>query len=269
MAQRHQQIALTRWPEVFAGWTDAQLRRNRECERLLLTLYQSRAEESRRGPVRGPVDTDPLFPGLRYEGPEGTYQPGQLAQGMWDRLPANAFNLLYQLNIWFPTDMRLYWQLGEMLNALGAIDQASDIFVELVQTGLGGSFRGLHGHRRTLVDALPLYREWARPGSRGKMVSTVQMMTTPALPIPPFAGAIAVQQASTLAPAIWLPTVGQDLPPSLAGLPGQPSASTDPVFNFRHIGVSFGFGFLTAALIAFQIIEWKRRVGRKASPEEP
>jgi hypothetical protein len=259
MAVRHQQRALTLWPEAFFAWDEGQLRRYRQCELALLRLYESRAQESRRGPVRENLDIDPVFPGVRYVGPSGQFEAGALTAEMSDRLPDNAVDLLTRLAVWFPTDMRLYWQLGQLLSVVGSIDQAAAIAEELTYAGMARSFKGLPQQRRALLDAMKSYKvilEPTEPAAHGQLVAAMMLLPRP-LFAPPVVGAVAYAAGcAAMVPAVIEssnPPITPFDPP--AGEPG-PAA---PVFNFRHVTIGFGFGFLVAALCGLQWQEWRRR----------
>jgi tetratricopeptide (TPR) repeat protein len=262
MAVRHQQKALALWPEVFVACSDKQLRFFRECERYLLKLYQLRAKEAVRGSTRGEVDLDALFPGLRFVGPSGEYEAGELSIAMRDLLPENAFNIVFQINTWFPDDPRLYWLLGEMLNASGAIDQAHDIFFELVEGSMGGTFKDLFKHRRVLMDAKPIYLAFRDPEKRGVLLSELLMIGKPPMASSPMSDAVYL--ASSSAMALFAVEAAKEPIPGLGGA-GDPQALmggiTQPtaVFNFRHIAIGFLFGFIVALLCAMQWQEWRRR----------
>lgn len=270
-AVSHQRRVLTLWPTVFAGWTEQRLRFFRECERYLLTLYESRLNEARRGPLRGAVDVDLLFPGLRFVGPSGQFEAGALAPAVQDRLPLNAFNIVYQLALWFPTDMRLYWLFGQMLNVEGAVDQACDVFVELAEAGLSGSFKDLPAHRQVLRAARSACVEFRKHTSRGMLLSQLMLMPRSTFALPVIGDAAYIASAATASVIARQsgnegPGAEDFQPPGAVATPAQ------PVFNFRHIAIGFGFGFLVAALCAFQWQEWRRRrtqaspVGQETEP---
>src|ERR1019366_1704770 len=131
MAFRTQGRVLAAWPAALVGWTEDQRLFYRECESALLRLFDARRNE---GKVTE-YDVDPIFRGLRYVGPDGTYVAGGLSVSMRDRLPVNGGAIVFQLCKWYPGNRRLYWQLGEILNVLGQIEQAGGIFDELVYDG--------------------------------------------------------------------------------------------------------------------------------------
>ena len=43
---------------------------------------------------------------------------------MWGDLPPDGYQIVAQLLVWSPNDDRLYWQLGELLNAMGSVQDA-------------------------------------------------------------------------------------------------------------------------------------------------
>lgn len=262
MATRHQQNALTFWPDVFAGWTGQQLKQYRNAERALLTLYLLRREEARRGPTRGEVDVDALFPRVRFVGPSGQYEAGALSQANQDLLPDNAFALVFQLLTWFPTDMRLYWLFGEMLNAAGSVDQASMVFVELVEAGMARSFKDLAKHRRVLLDAKPVFVKFHDLEFQGALLGELLMLSRPPL-APPIIGDVAYL-AGASGNALFVRRIAELK--EREGLPQQdqkpfttPPTSTAQVFTFRHIAIGFGSGFVIAMLCALQVQELRRR----------
>jgi hypothetical protein len=260
MAARHQQRVLNLWPAVFAGWSDQELRGYRECERYLLTLYRLRAAEARQGPRRGPVEVDALFPGVRFVGASGEYEAGALKAEMRDLAPTNAFDIVYRLNLWFPTDMRLYWLYGEMLNVAGAIDQANDVFVELVEAGMAPTYKDLAKHRRVLMEAKPIYMKLRDPSARGMLLAELLMFGRPLL-APPVVGD-AAYLSGCLGTALYSPVAArqQFTDPFTGGRTVEsPVGEKKDIFNFWHVAMGFGFGFVVAALFAFQWQEWRRR----------
>lgn len=109
------------WPN--AAWF-------RRCEKVQLQLARRRAREQREQPPgrrRGVEDVDDLF-AVKFENPAGEYAVGALPDG--EALPADAVAVVQQLLLWLPDDTRLYWLLGELLNATGDPDAAAAIFNE-------------------------------------------------------------------------------------------------------------------------------------------
>jgi hypothetical protein len=261
MAARYQAKALEVWPEAFFTWDEGQRQRYRACELALLRLYNARAEESRRGPVRDNLEIDPIFPGVRYVGTSGVFEAGSLAPSMSDRLPVNAVDLLTQLVVWFPSDMRLYWQLGQLLGSVGSVEQSALIAVELVESGMGRSFKGLPQQRRALLDAAGSYKALFDPESsvpRGQLLASLLLLPRP-LFAPPGIGDAAYAAGC----AATVPAVIEFSKPPIPPLPEEgiqvDLGAAPAVFNFLHLAFSFGFGFLVAMLLGMQVQQWRRR----------
>jgi tetratricopeptide (TPR) repeat protein len=126
-ALRYQELALSSWPAMYAGWDGMQLNFYRKAEQYHLTLLQSRHEEALRPPSRGGLRLDPLFPRVRFVGPSGEYEVGTIAPAQWAEVPADAISVVMQLLLWMPFDDRLHWLLGELLNASGDVVGAAAI----------------------------------------------------------------------------------------------------------------------------------------------
>src|SRR5258707_1067825 len=105
----YQRQALASWPALWPGFYVAELQRLRRVERALLTLMQNRLQESIRQPGKATETVDPLFPRVRFVGPSGRYEPGELAPEQRDELPLEAIDTVAQLVLWLPHDNRLYW----------------------------------------------------------------------------------------------------------------------------------------------------------------
>ncbi len=93
-------------------------------------LIQERYREglrSRGGRPTPPESVDSLFD-VRFVGPSGRYEAGQLAPEQKAKLPPDAIAIVQQLLLWMPNDTRLYWLLGELYNAQGDIHTAAAIF---------------------------------------------------------------------------------------------------------------------------------------------
>ena len=249
MAVRTQGRVLAAWPAAWAGWTEEERLFFRECESALLRLFENRYNETQ-GPKVNEYPVDPIFPRLRYVGPENTYVAGGLSVSMRDRLPSNAGPIIFQLCKWYPGDMRLYWQLGELLNVLGQVEQAGDIFDELVRNGRSGVFLDLPAHRRVLRDALPGYREIQDPKKRGMLLSQLLLIPRPmpGAPVIGEAAYVAGSSAAGIAVPYWSkePPLEFDKKPNGDENPGR-------VFEWRHLVGTFAFGFLIAALLGWQV----------------
>lgn len=148
------------WPTEFPGLTPAQLKWYAEVEKYQLRLVRSRRLEGARGGGAGGQDVDPLFgerdAPVKFVGESGQYEAGTLAAKEKAKLPKDALAIVQQLVLWMPTDTRLYWLQGELLNAQGP-SYIEDAFKILDDCGY---IRGWHApllkeHRHTLQENLP------------------------------------------------------------------------------------------------------------------
>src|SRR5262249_7754813 len=133
--------ALRMWPEEWSrvskqrrqwledmGWNEARFKLYRRAETYLLKLIRLRSRErpqafGRPSPLGS--DVEPLFEGgnpptpVRFVGDSGKYEAGNIARAEKAKLPPDAVEIVEQLLIWLPHDDRLFWLLGELLNARG------------------------------------------------------------------------------------------------------------------------------------------------------
>jgi hypothetical protein len=130
----HLEQARDVWPTQWPGMTLEQLRWFQQVERYQLRLLRQRWAETRRL-GKPPVGLDALFTKdgqpVRYVD-SGRFEAGKIAGAERDKLPADALAILQQLLIWLPDDARLYWQIGELLNAMGEVSSAATVFDDCV-----------------------------------------------------------------------------------------------------------------------------------------
>ncbi|MFN4260476.1 MAG: hypothetical protein ACK4RK_14375 [Gemmataceae bacterium] len=121
------QMALDVWPTQYPGFTPEQLQWFKRAEEAQLKLLRARLRE------RGqPADNvDDLF-GVQFIGESGQYEAGTIAAAEKVKLPPDAEALVQQLILWMPGDTRLYWLLGELLNAQGKIEDAWNVMEDCV-----------------------------------------------------------------------------------------------------------------------------------------
>jgi hypothetical protein len=83
---------------------------------------------------------DPIFASksgvpVHFVGPSGRYEAGKLDPREMEKLPGHSLKeailIVEQLLIWMPLDERLYWLLGELVNADGQPEDALEIFTTL------------------------------------------------------------------------------------------------------------------------------------------
>jgi hypothetical protein len=100
-------------------------------------------------------DVDALFPNFTFQGNKDDYAAGPAGPGQWGaEFPADAPRIVEQLLIWLPLDNRLYWLLGEVLNAQGKVADAATVLDDLVakrKYAPPGDF--VHKHWRVLREA--------------------------------------------------------------------------------------------------------------------
>jgi hypothetical protein len=270
VAARFQAEVLRRWPTIQAGWTQDDLARARAVELMFERLIRNRADEARRG-VRRELPLDPLFPGFRVETAEGDYEPWNLPQSVRDRLPVDAEDTLMRLLLAVPHDRRLYWQFGELSAVLGRIEVAARVLNDLVDEGL--EFQGLRRHRKILNEAATVMRAF------GTRLPTFQF----------YAAGMALGRGTLLpgasghllvASAFMAPIYEKEFKTEFewevlrraAENPETPQTAAEPRGNpldyWKHLAVSFAFGFLVAALIGFQLQEWRRRATAPGSLQD-
>jgi hypothetical protein len=129
------------WPKTFGelsdeqrafltgsmGWNEGDFDFFRKTESYLLDLMQRRLTE----PAGKSFDAvDAIFndgqkspKAVRFVNDAGKFEPGRLAASERRKLPANALEIVAQLTLWLPEDLRLYWLLGEVANVEGKADQ--------------------------------------------------------------------------------------------------------------------------------------------------
>lgn len=146
------------------GWHDGAFDFYRKAETYQFKLLKLRARE---GLVKKGGDfttVDALFDDgktppnpVHFVGESGKYEPGKLARAEKAKLPKDAIDIVQQLLVWLPEDVRLYWLLGELYNAQGGpknIRAARMIFEELAGfNGLGVRAAELAEHRKDLLNA--------------------------------------------------------------------------------------------------------------------
>jgi hypothetical protein len=150
--------ALDAWPAVRKSYTPAQLQSCKRCELYALQLYRRRALEQAKGDTNG-REPDDLF-GIHFAAGGSAYVPGRLTHDEQKKLPVDALGIVEQLLLWMPSDTRLYWQYGELLNATGDKSQAAQVMDECLWNRRYDAPL-LRQHRQILREALA---QAAEPG---------------------------------------------------------------------------------------------------------
>jgi hypothetical protein len=100
------------------GWNEGPFYENRKYELAYLKLLDSRKREPKGASLRD-EQVDPLFgdPAIKYVDDQGKFSPGRVTLAERKKLPADALEIVQQLLVWMPNDLRLKWQLAEVYNA--------------------------------------------------------------------------------------------------------------------------------------------------------
>jgi tetratricopeptide (TPR) repeat protein len=169
-AREYLGLARDDWPQECPPIPPEQLKWYRKAEALHRKLVILRSKETLgqpSGKAKPPEAVDDLFE-VRFVGDSGLYEAGKIAAAEQQKLPPDAVALVQQLLVWLPEDTRLYWLLGEVLNAKGDVAGAEKIFEDCLWSR-GLSAPALREHRQVLLAALPQPEappgEWA-PDSR-------------------------------------------------------------------------------------------------------
>ena len=155
------------WPREWPGLSREQLKWYERVEKYHLRLVRLRYRESLQpsaGRTRASESLDDLFGGdkgpVRFIGENASYEAAKMAAKEQQKLPEDALAIVQQLLVWIPgpapgmEDPRLFWLLGELYNAWGDPQTASQVFGTLVW-----SYRfdapDLREHRKIIQAALP------------------------------------------------------------------------------------------------------------------
>jgi tetratricopeptide (TPR) repeat protein len=280
-----QREALESWPALLPGWNRAQSSWFRHVEEYSLHLMRLRNRERLiRGsqPIRESLPPDLLFPKeevepskrVQFQGASGQYEAGGIAWKQWERLPADAEQVVLQLLLWRPLDPRLFWLFGELLNARGQVDSAHDVLYRVRKNDLWRN-RDLDRHIRVLSDALAPYRELfvdsAGMGENRRKQALLLWSLAPrgaslAPPIGILANEVGGVAASTnptdLSAGRQFPEMsisqGADAPRSASALP-----------DWRQLTISFITGAVVAALCLLQWRQWRRPSDRALTEPRP
>lgn len=153
-ADDYLQTALAVWPKEWPDISKEQLDWYKDCEKAQLKLLRTRRKElaAQGGKSQPPETVDDLF-GVKFVGEDGQYQAGTIAAAEKAKLPKDAVAIIQQLMLWIPQDGRLYWQLGELLNAQGDINSAKIILDQCSDSRRINALE-LRQHRQVLEEEL-------------------------------------------------------------------------------------------------------------------
>lgn len=108
---------------------------HRDAEVYYLKLLKLRSREPKGADVNF-ESVDALFD-VNFVGESGQFEPGKISKAEKAKLPREALDIVEQLLVWMPHDLRLFWLLGEVLNVQGDVESvkgARNIFDDLVYT---------------------------------------------------------------------------------------------------------------------------------------
>jgi hypothetical protein len=236
-----------KWLETL-GWHERDYRWYREVEIYQLRLIRLRARESVRPKDGLPDDVDAIFVGegqtpapVRFVGESGRFEAGKLAAAEGAKLPKDAIEIVEQLVMWMPHDMRLYWLLGELFNAAGDVGAAKSIFEEVVAKW----------NPQAAKDKLGAGAGFARDP---RQTATTGFQRDPTLP-KLFKEHLDVLRAQPLPE----PTVVEPMTAPAPAPAKPPQETAAPPVEWRSLGIGFGTGLLVAFFAYWQIRELRRR----------
>lgn len=265
-AVAYEEQALEAWPSVQPGWSTGQLLWYHRAETYQLKLFQLRQREAKANPVPKPWDTmDALFD--RPRGPAAPYEAEIEPWKLWGDVPQDGYPIVAQLLVWSPNDDRLYWQLGELLNAGGNVQDAYQVLDELVNTRTASAVRDVQAHRRALKESLPVVaavKDTIR-GDPAKFQTDIHQIlwavTPRGLLLPPVGGDLA-NEAAMAARADAYVRNQKPQPPQ----PAAPAPAPAWWPDWKTLFVGFAAGLIVATLVALQWMEMRRRRARPAQP---
>ncbi|HWG42990.1 MAG TPA: tetratricopeptide repeat protein [Gemmataceae bacterium] len=248
--------ALDAWPDMRAGWSLAESDWYRRVETFVLRLMNLRQGEARSAGGRPrPYETvDAVFAGVRFLGSKDRYEAGTIAFDMRNKLPRDAESIAIQMALWRPEDDRLYWLVGELLNARGDIETAYTVFDKLVYSRQHKE-RELLAHRNVLrgaQDEFKTVQEFIQQPAKWEQL--LWAMAPRGSLLTPGLGSAANETA-------WVAALHLASPPLPSSPPSSPATATPSSVlpDWRHVTISFLTGMVVAVLGALQWQQWRPR----------
>jgi hypothetical protein len=272
-----QRRALAAWPSSgWTGWTDEQWYFYRRVELLHLQLLKLRELEWPGDNPDPPTwkSYDLLFPRARFVGPSGVYEAGRIAPAMLDEFPDDAPSLVRQLVFTYPSDVRLYWLLGELFNSRCLVKDAFEIFKELVDVYKLSGVELLNEHRRVLFQRIVEIDQVAGSSLTQSVLppllfSNLFGVLAPRGGLAPGLCAAANEAGWCGAAAQWqelqreMPVTGPPRTDTTMPQTPTPKGGADDLAralpDWGTILVGFVAGLIVAPLAALQLAEWRRR----------
>jgi tetratricopeptide (TPR) repeat protein len=273
-----QREALDHWPSLLLNWTRPESEWYHHVEEYALRLMVLRNAEATRNaemirqggrPPREQPSFDRLFPRqesdpkkkVRFVGASGEYEAGGIAWKEWDRLPPDAEQVVLQLLLWRPHDMRLLWLYGELLNARGLIDWAYFLLNDRLRDKSLWRNRELDQHIRVLNTGDKVYKAlFADDSGTGENLRRQALLLWWLAPrgvgLPPVAGTAANEISGT----VTTTHAGQpnlERAPAADAAPAPAASMALP--DWRQVTVSFITGMIVTVLGVLQWQQWRRK----------
>jgi hypothetical protein len=260
-----QREALKSWPQHVPFWQRGESAWYRHAEQYFLALMELRNREqiaAQGRPARDLQPPDRLFPKderdpakkVQFMGESGEYEAGGLAVKQLDRLPSDAFAVVLQLLLWNPSDYRLIWLYGELLNAHGQVDWAFDTLDRIIQENLRS--RELDRHWRILRETVTPYKELFTDsmgsGENLRKQALLLWLLAPRGTQTPGAGGL-VNETGGLATATFLALPQEQTPPAQSA-----AATVGALPDWQILTIGFVTGLVVAVLGVLQWQQWRR-----------
>jgi len=225
------------------------------CEKYQRQLLRLRFRELKKGPltfaqaaerVDALFDPDPAPPEykpLRFVGDSGKFEPGKVTAAEQAKLPADAIEIVEQLLVWMPDDLRLFWLLGELFNAKGDVESARTVFEEF----LGKYSQTQEVVRLGRIDKEELFLKFVADYPEvGRRLKALREYVPP---VPE-------------SPASTDPSKTKDTVNEIPDAKKAAEQSTVPLnLDWKALGIGLGGGTLAGFLIAWRLRDLLRRRG--------
>jgi tetratricopeptide (TPR) repeat protein len=195
-------------------------------------------------PIPPPADYKPL----QFTTEDGKFEAGKIAAAQKAKLPPDAIEIVEQLLVWTPDDLRLFWLLGELFNANGfVVPDAQLVFDELFkkymqQTPELQSLTTTNDPKLLKEVALKFVQKYPELGSHYQAVTSY---------VPPRAGVenLVAPDKKDKSDAVPAQTPKPDATPATAPLN----------IDWQTLGVGLAAGLFIGFLLAWRIRDALRR----------
>jgi tetratricopeptide (TPR) repeat protein len=251
---RRNYLQIMRWNERDFAWYA-------RCEKYQLRLAKLRAMElgrkakfdferalARLDNLLVDPDKEPPPPGvapLRFVGESGAFVPGTIAAAEKAKIPQDAMQVVQQLLVWMPEDLRLIWLIGELLNARDDIHSASMVLGEALQRfAKREEFKSFPVNDAKAM--LPLFVK-RHPEIGNRLVALEEEMAKRLKALD-----------NNAAPPVAAPKQPHVAPPKPPPSGGEVTVNTVKI-DWQTLGIGFGAGALVGILLTWWLRENLRR----------